>query len=173
MDTNRSNDCIVCTLSFNSMKDFLKHTLSGEHQKRAREIMMDLAEAETKGAPPLPTKTIPKNMKVVFDLEEEDYTFRNKKPLPTAHTPKGNTKDTIKTKGPPALVGVTRHTLLLAEAEADDGPEAMLRHNIYSKIKFICNGCIEEFKIALTAHSYSHNRKYLENTEYFDRSSRT
>ena len=51
MDTNRRNDCIVCNLSFNSMKDFLKQTLSSEHQKRAREKMMDLTEAETKGAP--------------------------------------------------------------------------------------------------------------------------
>ena len=50
MDTNRSSDCFVCNLSFDSMKDFLKHTVSGEHQKRTREIMMDLTEAEIKGA---------------------------------------------------------------------------------------------------------------------------
>ena len=43
-------------------------------------------------------------------------------------------------------------------------------NNIYSKIKYECKECHEEFrnKIALTTHSYSHNRKYLENTEDFD-----
>ena len=43
-------------------------------------------------------------------------------------------------------------------------------NNIYSKIRFICKECHEEFrnKIALSTHSYSHNRKYLENTEDFD-----
>ena len=50
-----------------------------------------------------------------------------------------------------------------------DGPETILRHNIYSKIKFRCEECNEKFKnkIALATNSYSHNRKYLENTEYF------
>ena len=48
--------------------------------------------------------------------------------------------------------------------------ETETEKNIYSKIKFICKECREEFmnKIALTTHSYSHNRKYLENTEDFD-----
>ena len=43
-------------------------------------------------------------------------------------------------------------------------------NNIYSKIRYECKECHEEFrnKIALTNHSYSHNRKYLENTEDFD-----
>ena len=43
-------------------------------------------------------------------------------------------------------------------------------NNIYSKIKNECKDCHEKFrnKIALTTHSYSHNRKYLENTEDFD-----
>ena len=43
-------------------------------------------------------------------------------------------------------------------------------NNIYSKIKYECKECHEEFrnKIALTTHSYSHNCKYLENTEDFD-----
>ena len=36
-----------------------------------------------------------------------------------------------------------------------------------STLKYDCKECHEEFrnKIALTTHSYSHNRKYLENTE--------
>ena len=43
-------------------------------------------------------------------------------------------------------------------------------NNIYTRIKYECKECHEEFrnKIALTTHSYSHNRKSLENTEYFD-----
>ena len=42
--------------------------------------------------------------------------------------------------------------------------------NIYTRIKYECKERHEEYrnKIALTTHSYSHNRKYLENTEYFD-----
>ena len=41
---------------------------------------------------------------------------------------------------------------------------------IYTRIKYGCKECHEEFrsKVALTTHSYSHNRMYLENTEDFD-----
>ena len=45
------NFCDICNLSFNSMKDFLKHTLSSDHQKRARDMIMDLDEAETASLP--------------------------------------------------------------------------------------------------------------------------
>ena len=98
------NLCDICDLSFGSRKDFLKHTLTNQHQKRARDIIMDLDEAETKTKP-----------------------------------------------------------------KAED--------NIYTRIKsqspfhgYECKECHEEFrnKIALTTHSYIHNRKYLENTEDFD-----
>ena len=40
------------------------------------------------------------------------------------------------------------------------------KNNIYSKIKYECKECHD--KIALTNHSSSHNRKYLENTGDFD-----
>ena len=42
--------------------------------------------------------------------------------------------------------------------------------NIYTRIKFECKECHEEFRsrVALTTHSYSHNRMYLDNTEDFD-----
>ena len=53
MDVNRSNECVVCNLTFNSMKDFLKHTLSSGHQKGTRNMIVDLDEAETKWNPPL------------------------------------------------------------------------------------------------------------------------
>ena len=59
------------------------------------------------------------------------------------------TKDIIKTK-----------TKVVPQTEND----------IYSKIKYECKECHEEFsnKLALTTHSYSHNRKYRENKEDFD-----
>ena len=42
--------------------------------------------------------------------------------------------------------------------------------NIYTRIKFEYKECHEEFgsKVALTTHSYSYNRLYLEKTEVFD-----
>ena len=63
--------------------------------------------------------------------------------------------------------------------------KAKTDNNIYSKIRsakplgnqgqspfhgYECKECHEELrnKLALTTHSYSHNRKYLENTEDFD-----
>ena len=49
-------------------------------------------------------------------------------------------------------------------------PKTKTENNIYSKIRFKCKECHEKFtnKLALTTHSYSHNRKYLENTKDFD-----
>ena len=78
----------------------------------------------------------------VYNSDEDDYIIK--------------TKDIIKTK----TKGVPQ-----------------LENNIYSKIKtakpfhgYECKECHEEFrnKIALTTHSHSHNRKYLENREDFD-----
>ena len=39
--------CDICNLSFNSMKDLIKHNLSGSHQKSIKNMIMDLDEAET------------------------------------------------------------------------------------------------------------------------------
>ena len=49
-------------------------------------------------------------------------------------------------------------------------PKTKTEEYIYTRFKYECKECHEEFrnKIALTTHSYSHNRKYLENTEDFD-----
>ena len=57
-----------------------------------------------------------------------------------------------------------------AKTKTETKSETETENNIYSKIRFICKECHEEFrsKVALTTHSYSHNRKYLENTEDFD-----
>ena len=75
----------------------------------------------------------------VYNSDEDDYVYK----------PKVNTKDIIKTK-----------------------PKGVPQpgNNINSKIKYECKECHEEYrnKKALTTHSYSHTRKYLENTEDFD-----
>ena len=75
----------------------------------------------------------------VYNSDEDDYVLR----------PKDNTRDIIKTKTE-------------TEIKGDD--------TIYTRVRYECKECHEEFKnkIALTTQSYSHNRKYLENTEYFD-----
>ena len=58
----------------------------------------------------------------------------------------------------------------ISKTETEDETETETEINIYSKIRFVCKECHEEFrnKVALFTHSYSNNRKYLENTEGFD-----
>ena len=57
-----------------------------------------------------------------------------------------------------------------AKTKTETKSETETENNIYSKIRFICKECHEEFRseVALTTHSYTHNRMYLENTEDFD-----
>ena len=162
----RINFCDICNLSFCSRKDFLKQTLSSGHQKRARDMIMDLDEAErarplvsqttakSKRASPLVNQTegtLPpaKTMEMMYDSDED---FINPKPstkFKTETINKNNIKDFIKPKPEPKLKP---------------------KDNIYIRIRFDCKESHAEFKnkVALTTHSYSHNRKYLENTEYFD-----
>ena len=82
----------------------------------------------------------------LYDVEEDDYIFKHK--TITKDKFNDDTKDIIKTK-----------TTTNTKAKTND--------NIYSRIRYICKEFNKEFrnKIALTTHSYSHNRKYLENTE--------
>ena len=49
-------------------------------------------------------------------------------------------------------------------------PKTKTEEDIYTRIKYECKECHEEFrsKVPLTCHSYSHNRMCLENTEDFD-----
>ena len=88
----------------------------------------------------------------VYNSDEDDYVLRDKD-LRSSFA--NNTKDIIKTK---------------TETETKAKTKTDTDNNIYTRIKYECKECHEEFrnKIALTIHSYSHNRKYLENTEYFD-----
>ena len=83
----------------------------------------------------------------VYEPDEDDYTLK----------PKDNTKDIIKTK-----TDFETSVKPLSGWSKTHGD-----NNIYTRIKYECKECHEEFrnKIALTTHSYSHNRKYLENIE--------
>ena len=82
-----------------------------------------------------------------LDGDDDDYV------LSPETKSKDNTKDIIKTK-----------------TETKEKPETKPEDNIYTRIKYECKECNQEFrnKIALTTLSYSHNRKYLENTDDFD-----
>ena len=125
------NFCDICNLSFNLMKGFLKHTLlSGE--KRTRDKIMDLDEAETASPPqpqpkpkstPLPVgetrlalqqhkpKSMPNNMERVYDPEEDDYILVPKKVVtepkraspPAPHT-KSRSKFELETRAKPQIV---------------------------------------------------------------------
>ena len=57
-----------------------------------------------------------------------------------------------------------------AKTKTETKSETKTENNIYTRIKYECKECHEEFrsKVALTTNSYSHNRMYLENTEDFD-----
>ena len=87
----------------------------------------------------------------VFNPDEDDYVLR---PKDRRSSFANNTKDIIKTK---------------SETETKAKTKTKPDENIYTTIIYVCKACHEEFrnKIALTTHSYSHNRKYLENTEDF------
>ena len=87
----------------------------------------------------------------MFESEEKEISERVYNPDEDDYIIKTRAKTKAKTK---------------SEAETETENE----NNVYSKIRFIFKECHEEFisKVALTTHSYSHNRMYLENTEDFD-----
>ena len=87
----------------------------------------------------------------VYNPDEDDYVLR---PKYLRSSFANNTKDNIKTK-------TETETKAKTKTKPDD--------NIYTRIKYVCKECHEEFrnKIALTTHSYIHNRMYLENTKDF------
>ena len=141
------NFCSNCDLALETRKQFIKHNLRDKHVNSARNEMED----ESMGLRPCST------MDRVYDSEEEYYFLRpkTKGASPLVPQPTDNTEDLIKTK-----------LITKPKTKKEDGLEAMLRHSICSGIKYECKECHVEFrnKIALTTHSYSHNRKYLENT---------
>ena len=146
------NFCYICDFAFETRKQFVKHNLSDEHLNRARKEYEYEVEDEISER--------------VYNPDKDDYTLKTK----------DNTKDIIKTK-----------TETKANTKTDSETSVNLQNNsveplnrgwskthghnnINTRIKYGCKECNEELrnKIALTTHSYSHNRKYLENKEYFD-----
>ena len=137
------NFCYICDFAFETRKQFVKHNLSDEH--RARKEYEDEVENPQSGF-------TDETREKVYNSDEDDYVLRPKN-LRSSFA--NNTKDIIKTT-------IQTETKAKTKTDTDD--------NIYTRIKYECKERDEEFrnKIALTTHSYSHNRKYLENTEYFD-----
>ena len=92
----------------------------------------------------------------VCNSDEDDYVLR---PKGLRSSFANNTKDINKTK-----------TEIETKAKTKAKTKTNFDDNIYTRIKFECKECHEEFrnKTALTTNSYSHNRMYLEITEDFD-----
>ena len=129
------------------MKGLYRHQSYDPEHKELLEKMFDLRSSFTdSGLDEAITEASIKTKaltKAIGRIYESDGDFIYVKP-----STKIETKDIIKTKTKP-----------------DD--------NIYTRIKFECEECHEEFrsKEAPTTHSYSHNRIYPENTEDFEKSS--
>ena len=148
----------MCDLAFETRKQFLKHNLSDEHLNRARKEYEYEVEDEI--------------LERVYNPDEDHYIL---KPKDLRSSFANHTKDTIKTK-----------TETKAKSKTDSETSLNLQNNsveplcgwskthddnnIYTRIKYECKECHDEFrnKIAVTTHSYSHNRNHLEKTEYFD-----
>ena len=132
-------------MAFETRKQFVKHNLSDEHLNKARKEYEHDVEDPQSGV----TDEI---LERVYNPAEDDYVLR---PNDLRSSFANNTRDIIKTK-------IETETKAKTKTKPDD--------NIYTRIKYVCKECHKEFgnKIALTTHSYSHNRMYLENTENFD-----
>ena len=131
-------------MAFERRKQFVKHNFSDEHLSRERKEYEYEVEDEI--------------VERVYNPDEDDYILK----------PKDNTKDIIKSK-----TETKAKTKTVSETSVKPLRGWSKTHGdniIYTRIKYECKECREEFrnKIALTTHSYSHNRKYLEKTEYFD-----
>ena len=142
-NTSVINFCDVYNLSFETKKGLYRHQ---SYDLKHKELMEKMFESdEEPKIKPVPgwAKSFRGCKERVYEPEEDDYVYN----------PKANTKDIFKTK-----------------IETKTKPKPKTESDIYSKIKYECKECNVEIrnKIALTTHSYSHNRKYLENTEYFD-----
>ena len=139
------NFCYIFDLAFETRKQFVKHNLSDEHLNKARKEYEDEVQDPQSGV----TDEI---LERVYNSDEDDYVLR---PKDLQNSFANNTRDIIKTK-------TETETKTKTKPKPDD--------NIYTRIKYVCKEFHEEFrnKTALTTHSYSHNRMYLENTEDFD-----
>ena len=115
------NFCYICDLAFETRKQFVRHNLSDEHLNRARKESEDEVEDETRER--------------VFNSDEDDYVLRTKD-LRSSFA--NITKDIIKTK-------TESETKAKTKPKTEDGPEAMLRHTIYTRIKYECKDYHEDF----------------------------
>ena len=138
-------------MAFETRKQFVKHNLSDGHLNRTRkEYEYEVKDPQSGFSDEF--------LERVYNQEEDDYILK----------PRDNTKDIIKTK-------TENKASTKTDSETSVKPlrgwsETHDDNKIYTRIKYECKECHEKFrnKIALTTHSYSHYRKYLENTEYFD-----
>ena len=116
-------------------------------------------------------------MERVYD-SEEDYCFLRPKPkgaLPMVSLTESKSENESKRKGAlpsvPQTESIPRdNTKEIIKTKPITKPKTKTEDSIYCRNKYECKECHAEFKnkIALTIHSYSHNRKYLGNKEFFD-----
>ena len=159
--STNSNVNFCDALSFETKKGLYRHQSNDSKHKELLEKMFGSDDEAPIDIKPKAERVVPENMEKVYDSEEK-YNFLRPKPqtesVPktmskpqTESIPKDNTKYFIKTKA------ITK-----SKTKTED--------KIYRRIKYESKECHADFKnkIALTTHSYSHNRKHLENTEYFE-----
>ena len=132
------NFCYICDLAFETRRQFVKHNLSDEHLNKARKEYEDEVEDPQSGF----TAETSERM---CNPDEDEYIL---KPKDLRSSFANNTKDIVKTK---------------TETETKANTKTDTNDNIYTRIKFECKECHEDIrrKVALTTHSYSHNRIYL------------
>ena len=99
-------------------------------------------------------------MERVYDSEEEYYLLR----------PKTKTKHKTEPKVTPKILLKLNPSLNLSLKLKIVSVLVVTSRRYYLGIKLECKECHAELrnKIALTTDTYSHNRRYLENTEYFE-----
>ena len=125
------NFCYICDQAFETKKQFIKFNLSEEHLNRARKEYEDEVEDPQSGF-------TDEFFEKVYHLDEDDYVLKPKD-LRSSYTDlqssfANNTKDIIKTKP------TTKHKTKKEE-------------DIYSKIKFECKECNQEFRNKIANYS--------------------
>ena len=142
----------VCHLSFETKKSLYRHQPYDSKNKELLEKMSGSDDEAHIDVESKAEKVTPEKMEIVYDTEEEYYFIRPKpqtysKPRTESESKseskperasllvpqtesihKDNTKDILKTK-----------PITKPETKTEDGLVAMLRHNTYSRIKYVKN----------------------------------